>query len=251
MPGPHEELRELARQAWYGLPPQKRTAENVRKVLRRGGIENPPSKGSINRWAIGWKKAVERTVEVLLPAQPQRQPQAMPMARPAPEPIDTLDDVPDVLQDILSPRLLHMAKGQGLDRVEHAVMLLSDAIASKAPQIAEMLLETETETESTVKGEDGAETTKRTEKAKVARSAVTALTQLAQAMHTVASARSMVSVAHANFSQGDLYGAQARVMLDTGRADRAKDITGKVVSPGGLTAKDEVMATLREGAGGK
>lgn len=230
MPAPHKDLRELARLAWANLPADQRSAENVRAALAKHGVEKPPSKGSINRWVKEWSAAVGQTAEILLP---QTQ-----MAAPA-----DVSDVPKALLDVLTPRLLYIAQGKGLERVENAVTMMADAIAAKAPQLAEMLLDTETELE-TVSKEDGTETNKRVEKAKVARSAVTALTQLAGAMQTITAARTMVSLAHRNYGEGDQLMAQAHAILESGRAERAKQINGRPATAGGLSAEDEARAAL-------
>lgn len=245
MPAPLNEPKELAREAWFGLPPEKRTANNVIKAMKARGLA-APSKGSINRYAAEWKTEVEKTAEVFLPSQP--------IPRPAQESDDEQDGITRVLQDVLSPRLLKIAEGKGLDRVEDAVIKLADAIGSQAPKIAEMLLDTETETETvTAGGEAGSETTKKTEKARVARSAVTALTQLAQALHTVTAARSMVANAHLSFSQGDRFAAEANAIFEGGRADRAKEINPKGAQrpTGGLSAEEEAFAALRDTVGSK
>ena len=41
-----------------------------------------------------------------------------------------LSAIPASLREVLSPRLLHIAKGEGLDKVENAIGALADAIAA-------------------------------------------------------------------------------------------------------------------------
>lgn len=235
MPAAHTDIKDLAKAAWIALRPRERSANGIIAALKHQGVSPLPSKGSVNRWKKEWESSVKDTAEVLLPSLKT-------VGDPPPK---ALADIPQALQDALSPRLLYVAQGEGLEKVENAVVKLADAIASKAPEIAEMLLDTETETETVTTGGDaGGETTKTVEKAKVARSAVTALTQLAAAMQTITAARSMVSLAHRNYSEGDLFGAQAQAVLESGRAERAKEINGKHKPSGGLSAEDEARAAL-------
>lgn len=234
MPAPLKEEKELARQAWVKLPPDKRSAEDVRAAMKKAGVEKVPSKGSINRWVPEWEASAKNTAEVLLPATPEQ-------IMAANE--QDFSDIPEHLRDVLSPRLLFVAKGQGLDKVEDAIGALAQAIASKAPEIAQMLCDTETETEVVSKDDDG-ETKKTVEKAKVARSAVTALQQLAQAMQTIKTARTMVSLAHRNYGEGDRFVAEAHAIHESGRVDRAKIINGKPASAGGMSAVEEAKAAL-------
>lgn len=234
MPAARPDAQEIARQAWFALPIQERSAEAVRKKLK-GVLEPVPAKGSINRWAAEWRKVVEKTADVLLPP-------------PNGVVVQDLSSIPQALQEVLSPRLLHIGRGEGLDKVEDAIIKLADAIASKAPEIAQMLLDTESETEEVSKGDDGELTRKRVEKGKVARAAVSALGQLASAMQTVTASKTMLSLAHKNFGEGDYAMAQAQATLETGRAERARDITPGGNGPSsnnGLTAEQEAMATLR------
>lgn len=229
-----KDAEELARHAYFALPPEKRTSKNVMKALE-GVLDPIPSKGTINRWAVDWRKEPDKIVATMLPPPPLD-------AKP-----EDLDDIPEAIRQALAPRLLYVGQGKGLEKVEDAVCKLAQAIGEKAPQIAEMLLDTETETEETATAEGGATSKKTVEKAKVARSAVSALSQLAQAMQIVVASRAMVSTAHRNYSEGDLYAAQAQQLNDAARAELARDITpgGRSVSPNGLSAQAEAMAALR------
>lgn len=190
MPAPITTGKELARQAWTTLPHDKRSANDIIAAMKRAGIEDTPSKGSINRWKAEWEKTVPATAERFMPAVKMAPVKVVAKAN--------LTDVPQSLRDVLGDRLLFFARGEGLDRVEEAVIALSGAIADKSSEIAAMLLDTGTEQiEVTKDGEN--ETTKKTvEKAAIARSAVACVAQLASAMHTISNARILPSLAHAN-----------------------------------------------------
>lgn len=234
MPAPQTDVRELARQLWFRLPPAKRTSSAIIEAFKQHNYPVVPSKGSVNRWAAEWRKEPDQAAQILVP---------MP-AVPAPG-ADDISDVPDALRDVLSPRLLQVTPGKGLERVENAVERMADAIAEKAPEIAEMLLTPDAE-EETTSSTEGGETRKTTKKAQVAHSVVSAIGQLAHAMQVITAARSMVAVAHRNYGEGDRARAEAQVLLEGGRADRAKEINGKSAPAGAMSAQDEAMAALRE-----
>lgn len=220
------EVFEAAKHLWYSLPERKRSARGVTDTLKKRGFNI--SKSSVTRWSKEWtpdKAPTAETTRKLLPSPPQQAP-------------PTLDDVPADLREALSPRLLHLASGAGLERVENAIILLADAIGGKATEIAEQLLAAEVETEETTGSETGETTTKRTEKAQVARSAVGAIATLASSMQAIAASKSLIAMSHRNFGEGDFYiaqaekeRAQARIFhaeaeaaLGAARADNAKEI---------------------------
>lgn len=227
----NDDIKELCRLAWFSIsPPENRSAEKVRAILAQTGWRKIPSKGSITRWMPEWKATVETTADRMLPVVKGAIP-------------TDLSDVPQALQDALGLRLLYVARGEGLDKVEDAIIQLSGAIASKAPQIAEMLLDTESET-AEVTTSDETVTKKVVEKGKVARAAVSALTQLASAMQTITASRVMVSLAHRNFAEGDKLDAEATAIIETGRADNAKVISPAGGGHTGQSAEAEARAAL-------
>lgn len=199
----------------------------VTDTLRERGYKL--SKTSVGRWAKAWtpeNAPAPQTAQKLLPP---------PAEVPA-----KFDGIPDELRDALSPRLLALSSGKGLERVENAVIQLANAVASKSEEIAALLLETESETESSTK-EDGATSSKRIEKANAARSAVSAVATLAQAMNIIASSKALTAMSHRNYAEGDLYLAQAEraraearmfdadadAKIGAGRAANARIVNGE------------------------
>lgn len=223
---PSSDAYEAAKSLYFSLPERDRSARGITKTLNERGIA--VSKTSIGRWIKGWKgesAPVTETAQRLLPA-------------PAGE--DAVDaeaeGIPRELRNALSPRLLALASGKGLDRVENAAIVLSNAIAGRSHEIAAMLLESETETESVEAAEGGGKTTTRTEKANVARSAVTAVATLASAMEALARARSLSSMQHRNFAEGDMLLAEAERKRAEARLFDA-DAQAKLGQTGGDNAR--------------
>lgn len=245
-------VRDLAKQVWDGLPPKQRSVRRIVEELAKVNVH--VGKSTISRWAGTWSrtaeatKPIEITAKAMLPAQPQGP------VNPA-----LLEGVPQALQDALGLRALHTIGGAGLDRVENCVIMLVNAIAAQADNIAKQILEPEAETETTTGMEGGGTSTKKIEKAKAARAAIAAVSQLAGAMQTVTASRVLASVSHRNFAEGDMLMAQGRKAdaeaqstFDEGRAGRAKEIdqTGdgamQAFDDADGTAEDEAVSALRD-----
>jgi hypothetical protein len=148
---------------------------------------------------------------------------------------EALKGIPDDLIEALGLRMMIVAKGEGLDRVEDAIVRVVAAISGKADAIAEQLLAGE-------------------EAAGAAKNAVSALAECAEAMHRVTAARTLISVGYRNFAEGDRlagegekYRAEAETTRNAARADNAK-----VINPGAgqgyedTDADDEALSALRD-----
>lgn len=241
MAAPRHDAKEIARQAYFSLPAEGRSSEQVRAALK-GAIDPIPSKGTITRWIADWRNTVADTAKDLVPGVATARPNEADLAH-----------IPQVLRDALSPELLAIVPGKGLERCENAIVELADAIAAKAKPIADMLLDTESETTEVSKTEDGTESRKVVEKGKAATRAIAAMVQLANAMNTLTASRLMVSVGARNYAEsdmlhsaGDKNRAEAEAVRKGARPAGAKDITGHgMVIDAEDTDEQEALAALR------
>jgi hypothetical protein len=161
---------------WFLLPESERTAVRVLNELRGEGYR--VSKATVSRWANQWRQIADE-VEALIPVP----------AVTADKAAADLSDIPEWARKALPERLWQVAKGKGLDRVEDAVGLFADALGAAAPRLVEDLF----------KGDR-----------KALQIAVAALVALASTMGRVVTARSMVSLAHRSFCEGDKLQAEAK-----------------------------------------
>jgi hypothetical protein len=171
---------------------------------------------------------------------------------PVPNGPVNLDGIPVELVQAMGVRVLAIAKGEGLDKVEDAIVLVAGAIAGRAEDIAKGLLEPQTETETS-------EEKTRTDQSTAAMNAVNALGKLTDCLNRINASRVLWSMAHRNFAEGDLlsgqgrkYDAEAATILQEARANGARDITP--TAPGDFDdaeAEDEAMAALRDVEGTK
>ncbi len=208
---------DLAVRAFDALPEERRTIKEVNAKLFDMGFA-PVSKSTLYRWR-GEVAHGPKRIPATLPAVDR----------------EALKGIPDDLIEALGLRMMIVAKGEGLDRVEDAIVRVVNAISNKAEAIAEQILT----------GEDAAN---------AAKSAVTALAECAEAMHRVTAARTLISVGYRNFAEGDRlagesekYRAEAETTRNAARADNAKVINP--ASVGGFDdtgADDEALEALRD-----
>lgn len=223
-------------------------ARRVNAVLVAEGLGEVP-RSSLIRWvsaAKGIPIEVERAATATLPPKTE-----VARARAAGE----LDDIPAAILEAIGPRMLIVAQGKGLERVEDAIGKMADAISALAPQVAEQLLDTEEESQS-VKKDGEIVTATTTRKAQAAKNVVGALQTLATAMQMVTASRVARSGAFRNFAEGDQLsgvGAKSKAEAETIRqaaaADGAKDITprgGPAHRPLDQDYQDEAMAALAD-----
>lgn len=147
-----------------------------------------------------------------------------------------IESLPSELVDALGLRMLIVAKGQGLDRVEDAIVKVASAIAGQAAEIAKGLLEAVPEDQPS----------------NPARNAVQSLATLAEAMHRITSSRMLFSLGYRNYSEGDRlsgegakFRAEAEVIENTGRADNAKEIPGSYQQVSG-EEEDDAISAMRD-----
>jgi hypothetical protein len=141
-----------------------------------------------------------------------------------------LADIPPALRDVLPARLLSVAHGQGLDRLEEAICILSDGLAARVDEIV-------ADNKSLLV-------------------AAQAFSAMACAMERVVSARVAVSFAHRSYCEGDRLLAEAEL-----HRAKAKNLNAEAAAParraGGTRESDgtvyfdpideEVFRLLREG----
>jgi hypothetical protein len=156
---------------WFLLPESERTAVRVLNELSREGFK--VSKATVSRWANNWKQAAHKAVD-LIPL-PDKGVEA---------PADDLSDIPEWIRKALPERLLVIARGKGLDRVEHAICLLCDGLSARVEQIV------------------------RDDRSLLVTAG--ALSAMATAMYQVTSARAIVAIAHRSFCEGDKLSAEAK-----------------------------------------
>jgi hypothetical protein len=249
-------LPELAVDTYFALPRNQQNIRGLNARLAQLGYA-PVPKSSLYRWtkkdadwAIRPSKRSERTIPAVI--QKEAVP-FLPSVSAAQAAAPDLKGIPQELIDALGVRMLVVAKGTGLDRVEDAIVKVATAIAGKAEDIAEQLLATERETQE-VKKDGETVSSKTVEAANAARNAVNALSTLADAMHRITASRTLFSVASRNFAEGDQlsgagekYRAEAETTRNAARADNAKNITPPG-APGfdDIEAEDEAVAALRE-----
>lgn len=249
-PDPTPTDYDIGRAIWTRLPKKERTARKMVKKFAEVGVQI--SKSTTAKWMAEWQKEapVRVTAQVLLTAPVETEPSAESVVVS-----ETIDNLPQALRDALDPRVSLINRVAGLDAVEAATVKVAEAIGSKAPQLAELLLDSENETVDVTTAEGGVVSTRRVQKAQVAKSAVQALSVLATTLRDLAQARAVISQAHKTFSEGDMLGAlsrkqdaKARAIFDEGRADRATEIT-----PIHTTPEDEAdaLASLQAQAQGK
>jgi hypothetical protein len=186
------------------------------------------SKASVCRWAKGWKAVVHRAVDLIeLPLKPANETATA----------EALADIPAELRQTFPDRLLHVARGKGLDRVEEAIRILSDAIARRASEL--------------VSNKDP----------KALRTVVGALATMASAMESIVTSRATVATAHRSYSEGDRLlaeadrlraeamklTAEAEIMRNAALADNAKNITPCDTTGHGADREfeDEAIAIVR------
>src|SRR4051794_33378191 len=102
-------------QLWFLLPETERTAARVRRELVKEGIV--VSKASVSRWANKWKRIAHKAVDLV----------ELPVGQ-TPATATELADIPPELREVLPDRLLLVARGEGLDRLEDAICILSDGL---------------------------------------------------------------------------------------------------------------------------
>lgn len=234
----------LALQTWFALPVAGRNIDNLNKKLKEMGFGRVP-KTTLYRWRDEAKPGHTDPEKFIARHSP-----TIPVPSLDLKPIDTTG-IPEDLIEALGLRVLVIAKGEGLDRVENAIVKIAEAIAGKAEQIATQLLDTESETTEITKAGEDLVSSKTVKAAEAARSAVNSLAICAEAMHKVTASRTLWSLAFRNFSEGDrLSGegaklrAEAETVHNATRADNAKDITpGR---PYDKNIEDEAVESLRE-----
>src|SRR3954447_7896947 len=174
-------------QLWFLLPETERTAARVRCELADEGIV--VSKASVSRWANNWRRVAHKAVDLI----------ELPPAR-SPTTATEFADIPPELRDLLPPRLLLVARGEGLDRIEDAISILSQGIAARAEEIVS--------DHSSLP------------------LAAAALSAMANAMERIVAARVAVSFAHRSYSEGDRLLAEAELHRAT-----AKKLNAEAAAP--------------------
>lgn len=226
----------------------------------------PVARSSFHRWNSKHKKdptTAIPTIPRMESLAPSVEKQAAPLGPHRITPAHTaaidLTGIPRDLIDALGLRLMIVAKGDGLDRVEDAIVRVATAISNKAEAIADQLLATERESETVTK--DGEKVTSKTvEAANAAKNAVHALSVLADSMHRIVASRTLFSVAHRNFAdsdrlsgEGEKFRAEAETTRNAARADNARVINPQAGPHGFDDAEreDEALEALRDVEGQK
>lgn len=237
---------EFAVETWLSLPEDSRNIATLNRALADLHYTTV-TKASFYRWLKQPPKAPKQVGKVA-----QEIVQRVAVQKSAVESAEAghldLKGIPTELVDALGVRVLLVAKGQGFDKVEDAIVKVATAIADEAATIAKNLLAPQTETVT----EEGKSTSSTADSAK---NAVGALAVLADAMHRITAARTLPSIAHRNYAEGDRlmgegdkYRAEAETTRQAARADNAK-----VINPSGGPAgfddveqEDEALAALRD-----
>lgn len=220
---PRTKAKDRGQEIWFLLSESERTAGRVLDGLKAEGIR--ASKASVCRWANEWKAVVHKAVDLIeLPAPTETTTTA------------DLADIPAELRQVIPDRLLHVAKGRGLDRVEDAIGILSDGIAARAQQLVA------------------------DENHKTLRTAVGALATMASAMERIVTSRATVSIAHRSYCEGDRLLAEAErhraeakkidaeteALSGESRARNAREIPGTAYDHEvSISNTEEAMAALR------
>lgn len=178
------QARDRGQDLWFLLPAAERTAARVRRELADEGIV--VSKASVCRWAVDWKRVAHKAVDLV--------------ELPSGQTPGTTARVPEIaptLRDVLPERLLAVARGEGLDRLEDAICILSNGLAANVDEIVQR------DTSLLVTAQ--------------------ALLAMATAMERIVAARAAVSFAHRSYCEGDRLLAQAELHRAT-----AKKLTAEV-----------------------
>jgi hypothetical protein len=157
---------------WFMLPESERTAKRVLEELIRDNFK--VSKATVCRWAKQWKRAQIEALELIL--GPSKSIEAAQLDDPP--------DIPEWIRKALPERIWVVAQGKGLDRVERAICLLSDALGARATQLAQ---------------DDRSLFV-----------ASQALLAMASAMYQVVNGRALTAIAHRSFCEGDLAAAKGK-----------------------------------------
>jgi len=196
------EARDRGQALWFLLPESERTAKRVLHELTQEGFE--VSKATVCRWAQQWKRAQIEALELILG----------PSKRIDGGEPDDPSDVPEWIRKALPERLWVVAQGKGLDRIEHAIGLLSDAIGRRATQLVQddrsLLVVAQ------------------------------ALSALASAMLQIVNARAVTAIAHRSFCEGDLAAAKSKKAEAKAEAQAAAR-----EDHASLSAEEEAFAGLR------
>lgn len=240
---------EFALETYNALPDKERGFPALLRRLAEIGHQ-PVVRSSFFRWRGRIKHIPLAEARMAVPSLPQTLPAPAEIIAKAPD----LSGIPDELKDALGIRLLLVAKGNGLDRVEDAIVKVATSIAARAEDIAADLLKTAQESIETSKDGETVSAKKTADPAAGAKNAVQSLAVLADAMHKIVGARTLFSHADRNFAEGkklsgegEKYQAEAEVTRLAARAEGAKDITPR--APGDFTdaaVEDEAQAALRE-----
>jgi hypothetical protein len=206
---------------WFLIPESERTAARVLDELSKEGFK--VSKATVSRWAKGWKNIAHKAVDLI----------KLPKAGPRAETAIDLADIPAELRCVLPDRLLLVARGKGLDRVEDAICILSNGLAARADEL--------------VKND------------KSLKIAVGTLSAMASAMERIVASRATVSIAHRSFCEGDRllaeaerhraeakkFNAETEALSNESRARNAREIPGTASYKKSMSAEHEVLAALR------
>jgi hypothetical protein len=111
------------------MPEGERTAVGVLDKLLAEGFR--VSKASVCRWAHEWARVVHEVADLVNGEPPVTLPTTLAPLDPAKDP-----SFPPELRGVLPARLLHIARGAGVDAVEDATRALSEAVREQATTIA-------------------------------------------------------------------------------------------------------------------
>lgn len=215
--------REFAVETWNALSKKRRSLAALNKALAQLG-RAPVAKSNLWRW-LNPPTAVKEIGKQIA---------GKPIARPTPaETAEMLKGIPSDLIDVFGVRVLLVAKGQGLDRLEDAIVKVASAIAGKSEEIANAILKPGDESLG-------------------AKNAVSALSILAESMHRVVAARTLPSMAHRNYGEGDRFAgegekfkAEAENTRAAGRVDAARTINNDDPFHGRFDNQEEEDDTFR------
>lgn len=255
-PGLLTTTAEFAVETYNALPEKDRSFPALLRRLAELGYQSVP-RSSFFRWKAHSAPRPPRIKPIPI-AEVRKAVISLPPTIPTPEQIaiqaPDMSGIPDELKDALGIRLLMVAKGNGLDRVEDAIVKVATSIAARAEDIAADLLKTAQESLETSKDGDVVSAKKTADPAAGAKNAVQCLVVLADAMHKIVGARTLFSHADRNFAEGkklsgeaEKFKAEADVTRLAARADNARDITPQ--RPGDFDdaeAEDEALSALRD-----